>query len=310
MAQIKTRIIIRNDSTVNWQANATQVLLKGELGIEFLDSGEAKLKIGDGVKKWDELDYFGGTNYFGDDKSIKVLDGIVSLLGFDSAEVGSQPRKKADGEIEWIKLDPTTVEGLESDVKSIRNTIGTVEGEQTLIDRINANKEAIATLNSDETVEGSVDKKIIDQLAKQLADAPENLDTLKELSDWIAGHADSAAEMNTQIQNKVDKVEGKGLSSNDLTDELLGKLNKSEQNVIDTININGTALPVNEKVVNIGIAGITLGVVKASEAQNKVAIDENGEMEVNSINVNKLVQDEGSVLILNGGSSNITEGRN
>jgi hypothetical protein len=35
-------------------------LLKGEVGIEFLESGKVKLKIGDGIKSWSELDYFGG----------------------------------------------------------------------------------------------------------------------------------------------------------------------------------------------------------------------------------------------------------
>lgn len=60
MAQLKTRIVIRNDSTVKWNANLEAILLKGEMAIEFTESGEAKVKIGDGVKTWEELDYFGG----------------------------------------------------------------------------------------------------------------------------------------------------------------------------------------------------------------------------------------------------------
>lgn len=60
MAQLNTRIILRNDSTINWEAQASQILLKGEVGVEFLADGSAKLKIGDGVKSWGELDYFGG----------------------------------------------------------------------------------------------------------------------------------------------------------------------------------------------------------------------------------------------------------
>ena len=35
MAQIKTRIALRNDSTANWQANSDVILMKGEMGIEF-----------------------------------------------------------------------------------------------------------------------------------------------------------------------------------------------------------------------------------------------------------------------------------
>lgn len=87
MAQINTRIILRNDSTVNWNANLDQVLLKGEIGIEFTESGQPKIKIGDGVKQWSELDYFGGTEA----KTFQVesLDEIVSdeLAAGDTAIV-------------------------------------------------------------------------------------------------------------------------------------------------------------------------------------------------------------------------------
>ena len=66
MAELRTRIVIRNDSTGSWNAAVTDagdagvVLLKGEMGIEFVDSGKPKLKIGDGVTKWESLPYFGG----------------------------------------------------------------------------------------------------------------------------------------------------------------------------------------------------------------------------------------------------------
>lgn len=56
---IKTRIVLRNDSTAAWLA-ADAVLLKGEVGLEFLDSGKVKMKVGDGSKTWTELPYFGG----------------------------------------------------------------------------------------------------------------------------------------------------------------------------------------------------------------------------------------------------------
>lgn len=60
MTTINTRIIVRNDSTQNWEANESTVLLKGEVGIEFTSDGKTKQKIGDGVKPWSELPYFGG----------------------------------------------------------------------------------------------------------------------------------------------------------------------------------------------------------------------------------------------------------
>ena len=61
MAELKTKIIIRNDSSDKWEAvKDTAVLLKGEMGIEFDANGKTKTKIGDGVKTWAQLPYFGG----------------------------------------------------------------------------------------------------------------------------------------------------------------------------------------------------------------------------------------------------------
>ena len=37
MAQLNTRIVLRNDSTAKWLEGKNQVLLKGEVGIEFLE---------------------------------------------------------------------------------------------------------------------------------------------------------------------------------------------------------------------------------------------------------------------------------
>ena len=60
MATLNTRIVIRNDSTTNWLTNESAVLLKGEVGIEFLTDGKVKMKVGDGTKTWTQLPYFGG----------------------------------------------------------------------------------------------------------------------------------------------------------------------------------------------------------------------------------------------------------
>ena len=60
MSQLNTRIVLRNDSTANWLSGKDQVLLKGEVGIEFLVDGKVKMKVGDGVTTWENLPYFGG----------------------------------------------------------------------------------------------------------------------------------------------------------------------------------------------------------------------------------------------------------
>lgn len=61
---LNSRIILRNDSTANWLTNTSQVLLKGEVGVEFLTDGTVKMKIGDGIKTWGELSYFSDVTDF------------------------------------------------------------------------------------------------------------------------------------------------------------------------------------------------------------------------------------------------------
>ena len=61
MAELRTNIVLRNDSSDTWETvKDTAVLLKGEMGVEFQSDGKIKTKIGDGVKTWAELPYFGG----------------------------------------------------------------------------------------------------------------------------------------------------------------------------------------------------------------------------------------------------------
>lgn len=110
------------------------------------------------------------------------------------------------------------------------------------------------------------------------------------------------------LAGKVDTEEGKGLSANDFTDTLLEKLNGieagAEVNVIESISLNSVPLEISGKAVNISIATVdALGVVQSTAAENGVTVTSNGSMEVNSINVMKLVQTAGDALILNGGSS-------
>ena len=110
------------------------------------------------------------------------------------------------------------------------------------------------------------------------------------------------------LAGKVDAEEGKGLSENDFTDTLLEKLNGieagAEVNVIESISLNSVPLEISGKAANIPIATVgALGVVQSSAAENGVTVTSNGSMEVNSVNVMKLVQTAGDALILNGGSS-------
>lgn len=63
MAQLNTRLVLRNDSSDKWtaaDANSDLILMKGEIGIEFDPTGKVKMKVGDGTTNWTALSYFGG----------------------------------------------------------------------------------------------------------------------------------------------------------------------------------------------------------------------------------------------------------
>ena len=96
---------------------------------------------------------------------------------------------------------------IAGELKSIKSKMGTNESviKQNTSDitsntkRIEANETAISTLNG--TGDGSVKKAVSDGIAEVVAGAPEDFDTLKEMSDWISTHETSASAMNSQIQD-------------------------------------------------------------------------------------------------------------
>lgn len=61
MATLNAPIQLRTDSSENWK-NSNLILLKGEIGIEFSENNHPKIKIGDGLSTWKELDYFSENN--------------------------------------------------------------------------------------------------------------------------------------------------------------------------------------------------------------------------------------------------------
>lgn len=122
----------------------------------------------------------------------------------------------------------------------------------------------------------------------------EVLSGLSDTSESAASVAQALETYKTSNDARVDTIEGK----------LARIADGAQANVIEAIKINGVAQEIADKTVNIPMATNTLlGVVVGSTAENKVSIAVDGTMNVNSLNVNKLVQTDGEYLVLNGGSS-------
>ena len=92
----------------------------------------------------------------------------------------------------------------------------------------------------------NVDSKISAAIDALIDGAPETYDTLKEIADYLATHQNEYTALLTTIAGKVDKIEGKGLSTEDFTTALKNKLdgiaegaNKYELPAATTSTIGG-----------------------------------------------------------------------
>ena len=122
-----------------------------------------------------------------------------------------------------VSVDPQVI-ARQSDVANVAADLAAQKAkEQGDIDRTNAaiskeetdRKAAVAALqslidilNSDSNVDGSVKKTVADAIARVVAGAPEDLDTLKEIADYIASDKTGAAELAaaiSQLQTLTEK---------------------------------------------------------------------------------------------------------
>lgn len=100
------------------------------------------------------------------------------------------------------------------------NVIVDVAKGEMLSTRLASIATALAGMNSATEVDSKISKAIDDLIGG----APETYDTLKEIADYIASDSTAMDALNKAILNKVDKVDGKGLSANDFTSALKTKL--------------------------------------------------------------------------------------
>ena len=86
----------------------------------------------------------------------------------------------------------------------------------------------VSDLNNDSNYQTAeqVNNIVTTEIAKVVSDAPENLNTLKEMSDWIAGHENDASAMNSAISNNKTSIETLQTSVSNINTSLDGKLNK------------------------------------------------------------------------------------
>ena len=123
----------------------------------------------------------------------------------------------------------------------------------------------------DENVKKYVDTKISDLVGT----ASENLDTIYELAEAVTDNKKLVDLMEKSITNKVDKEDGKGLSSNDFSDEDKSSITKSVN------HINNKENPHNVTAKQVGLENVTndkqvKGLSEGTTENNIVVFGEDG----------------------------------
>lgn len=152
-------------------------------------------------------------------------------------------------------------------VKSVADNASAIAAEQTRAKGIEGNlQSAINTLNGANTVNGSVAKTV-----KDAVDAAQ-------------------ATLQGNIDKKVDKVSGKGLSTNDYTNDEKTKLEGiaagAQVNVIETVKVNGVALTPTAKAIDVTVpTGALASKNKVSETDlvDALATKINGKLDASAV---------------------------
>lgn len=121
--------------------------------------------------------------------------------------------------LEQIKVEGALTELLSK--SNGENVAVTYNGAETTLTAALA---SIYTSLTDLPTGDGVDAKISAAIDELIGGAPAAYDTLKEIADYIAAHKEVSDALSAAIGNKVDKVAGKGLSTEDFTAALKTKL--------------------------------------------------------------------------------------
>ena len=193
--------------------------------------------------------------------TVKFNNAEVAVKGLGSAAYTEASAYDASGAASNVQTALEAKIGTVTEGKTVVEMIAAAQAAATYNDTaikasIKSNTDAIATLNGNSTVAGSVDKKVADainEFATKVSD-DQTVNTFKELIDYAASHqgeystlsgevqtnktaiatlngtgagsvskavsdaVDAAkTDLQAEIDKKVDAVEGKGLSSNDYT---------------------------------------------------------------------------------------------
>lgn len=222
---------------------------------------------------------------------VTVIEGDY-LKGADKTEVKNEiktERDRLDAFLNAADVGDAAVDTLK-EIQNYISTHGTAADK--MVKNIAANKAAI---EAEATTARAAEKKNADAITKLNGAA----DVEGSVSNKIASEiADLQLDSTYVKKNGTDRL----ITAAEAT-KLAGIAEGAQVNVIESIKLNGTTLSIDAKAVNIPlVTADTAGIVISSADENTISYA-NGIGTVNSLNVNKLAQTEGDVLIIDGGKA-------
>ena len=271
---INTTFKLKRGIASRWM-ELNPILMEGEPGFEM---DRNRLKIGDGVTAWNDLPYIEGKAEFevyaskndfpaaGDENVLYACeDGIYRYIqneyvlingsgikhlsvngvlvepeeGVVAINVPTQISELTDGENAWLEI---------AAARSVADS-GLALATQ--------NADAIAILNGDETVVGSVKsaaKAVFDETIATILDgAPEVMDTLREVSEWIENHEGGLLTLIERVEANEkevaeinDPVFGILAQAMQYTDNEIAELPAATVESLGLVKIDGDTIKTNE----------------------------------------------------------------
>ncbi len=177
---------------------------------------------------------------------VPLADGSYSVASDGRWMSAADGKQNVISDLDEIRSNAAAGAGLADNVEAIETKLAGIEtgAERNVISSISVNGETQSV--SDGTV--SIDVPV----GAESAPLMDGTAAVGSSEKWA-----KEDHVHPSDTSKVDKVEGKGLSANDFTDTLLSKLNGveagAEANVIETVKVNGTSVPLSEKSIDISV---------------------------------------------------------
>ena len=218
---------------------------------------------------------------------VKVVDRnylIRQFQNYDTNVVAPQIQDLDEGKVDKVAGYGLSKNDFTDAYKQKLDSLSNYDDSE-LTERVSNVELVIQTLQSDVATEGSIAKMTHDAVAEIVANAPSDFDTLKEISDWISGHADSAAAMNSQIQANTSANENNSSRIDQLEAQLNGLDLSIESVDIDFNDLYGDGnsditLTADSDTITVGettnISSNVADVEFSVDDETKATINENG----------------------------------